>query len=669
MKHYTFGVDYYPEHWPRERWATDAKMMREMGIEIVRMGEFSWAMFEPREGEFHFEVLDEAIELLAAEGIDVILGTPTAAPPAWIIERNPEIQPTDWHGHQRFFGGRHHDCQSNPVYREHIRRYVTAFAAHFADNPAVVGWQVDNELGNSHGDLCYCPSCEARFRLWLKEKYGTIEEVNRAWGTAFWSQGYPDFEHIHAPKITAAWGQNPSQDLDWRRFSSDLVCEFHQFQADILRAAAPDKFITHNLMGFSSKPSYYKLGEQLDFASHDQYPGGHFHARHDEYRADWHAAELDFIRAVCKSPDGGQKPFWIMEQQSGITGWEVLGRTPKPGQLGLWAMQCVAHGADTIVFFRWRSCAMGTEQYWHGLLPHNGVPGRYFREVEGFMKQYAPLLREMRGALPQAEVAILRSYDQEYAFQIQPHHPRHNYVQHLMAYYKALHRANVPVDFVGEHHDWSGHKVLIAPLQFLMTPEHAAKLRNYVAQGGHLLLSWRSGVKDATNLCHTEGAVPCLVDDLCGLQLAEYDCLRDATGTVRWDGMEYECQHWCDIVQLTTAEALASYGHDFYAGTPAVTRNTYGLGLTYYAGTTPGAKLADCIVAKLLADAGIAALADTPHGVEVVRRVKDGCTWLFMLNHNAQTETVRMPEGFTPWDDMPWDGMLQPYSARVFIRR
>ena len=332
-------------------------------------------------------------------------------------------------------------------------------------------------------------------------------------------------------------------------------------------------------------------------------------------------------------------------------------------------MQCVAHGADTIVFFRWRSCAMGTEQYWHGLLPHNGVPGRYFREVEGFMKQYAPLLREMRGALPQAEVAILRSYDQEYAFQIQPHHPQHSYIQHLAAYYKALHRANVPVDFVGEHHDWSGYKVLIAPLQFLMTPEHAAKLRTYVAQGGHLLLSWRSGVKDATNLCHTEGAVPCLVDDLCGLQLAEDDCLRDATGIVCWDGMEYECQHWCAIVQLTTAEVLASYGHDFYAGTPAVTRNTYGLGLTYYAGTTPGAELADCIVAKLLADAGIAALADTPHGVEVVRRVKDGCTWLFLLNHNAQTETVRMPEGFTPWDDMPWDGMLQPYSARVFIRR
>ena len=661
MKHYTFGVDYYPEHWPRERWATDAKMMREMGIEVVRMGEFSWAMFEPGEGRFDFSVLDEAIGLLAAQGIDVILGTPTAAPPAWIIEKNPEIQPTDWRGQQRFFGGRHHDCQSNPVYREHIRRYVTAFAAHFADNPAVVGWQVDNELGNSHGDLCYCESCEKRFRVWLKEKYGTIGELNRAWGTAFWSQDYPDFEHIRSPKITAAWGQNPSHDLDWRRFSSDLVCEFHQLQADILRAAAPGKFITHNLMGFSSKPSYYALGEQLDFASHDQYPGGHVHARHDEYRADWHAAELDFIRAVK------QKPFWIMEQQSGITGWEVLGRTPRPGQLGLWAMQCVAHGADTIVFFRWRSCPMGTEQYWHGLLPHSGQPGRYFREVEAFMKQYAPLLREMQGALPQAEVAILRSYEQEYAFQIQPHHPQHRYTQHLMTYYKALHRANVPVDFVGEHHDWSGYKVLIAPLQFLMTPSLSEKLHAFVENGGQLVLTWRTGVKDESNLCHTDMPVPCLVDDLCGLQLAEYDCLRDTDGAVLWEGERLACSQWCDVVEVTTARPVAVYGHEFYAGTPAITCNEFGAGKCWYVGTTLSDALADRMVAALLASADIAPLMDTPHGVEAVRRVKGGKTWLFLLNHNACPETVALPAGFTPWDGAPWAGQLEAHGTRVFV--
>ena len=662
MKSYQFGVDYYPEHWPRERWPKDAQMMREMGIQIVRMGEFSWQKFEPRKGEFHFEELDEAIEVLAREGIDVILGTPTAAPPKWIIDLNPEIQPTDWRGQQRFFGSRHHDCQSHPVYREHIRRYVTAFAAHYAANPHVVGWQVDNELGNSHGDLCYCEHCQRRFQLWLKDKYQTIDELNRAWGVAFWSQGYDDFTCIPAPKITAAWGVNPSHELDWKRFTSDLICEFHQFQADILRAAAPDKWITHNLMGFSSKPSYYDLGRQLDFASHDQYPGGHFHARHDEYRADFHAAELDFIRSVKHAP------FWVMEQQSGITGWEVLGRAPQPGQIPLWAMQSVAHGADTIVFFRWRSCAMGTEQYWHGILPHNGVPGRYHAEISEMMKEYAPLLREIAGSGPKAKVAILRSYDQERAIDIQPHHPRHRYIQHLLTYYKALHRANIPVEFIGEADDLTAYKIVIAPLQFLMTEGWCDTLRAYVEGGGRLVITWRSGIKDDTNLCHTEGPVPIRLDGLTGVSLLEYDCLRDTNGSVRWDGADYPCSQWCDVLHPTTAEPVASYAHEFYAGTPAITRNRFGQGLTWYVGTTMGDELADRFIAEICAEAGIAPLMATPHGVEAVTREKDGTTWLFLLNHNRTACQVDIPEGFRPWDKQPWQGEIGPMGVKVFRR-
>ena len=662
MKHYTFGVDYYPEHWPRERWGTDARMMREMGIEIVRMGEFSWQHFEPRKGEFHFEDLDEVIAILAREGIDVILGTPSAAPPAWIVEETPDIQPLDHNLLRKHFGGRHHDCQSHPVYREHVRRYVTAFASHFAANPHVVGWQVDNELGNSHGDLCYCPHCEARFRSWLQHRYGTVEELNRAWGVAFWSQGYDSFSQVHAPRATAT-GLNPSQALDWKRFTSDLICDFHQLQADILRAAAPDKFITHNLMGFCEKPSYYDLGRQLDFASHDQYPGGHFHARQNEYRADFHAAELDFIRSVK------QQSFWVMEQQSGITGWEILGRTPQPGQIPMWAMQCVAHGADTIVFFRWRSCAMGTEQYWHGILPHNGVPGRYYREIRGLMERYAPLLRDLRGSLPRAEVAILRSYDQEYAIDVQPHHPDHRYLAHLMTYYSALHRRNVPVDFVGEHHDFTPYRALIAPLQFLMTPALAAKLHAYVEQGGHLVLTWRSGVKDATNLCHTEGAVPCLVDDLCGLQVTEYDCLREVEGSVTWDGETYPCSQWCDLMELTTARPLACYAHEFYAGSPAITVNSCGQGQTWYVGTTMSPALADHFAGALLASAGVTPLPPTPHGVEAVHRTDGQRTWLFLLNHTREPQQVALPQDWTPWDGDAWEGTLPPMGVMVFTRQ
>ena len=254
-----YGTDYYPEHWPRDRWETDAKLMEEMGIDVVRMAEFSWAKMEPREGEFHFEWLKEAVALLAKHGIKSILGTPTAAPPAWIIEKNPEIQPIDSDGTQHFFGGRHHDCQSNETYRQHIRRFVTAMATAFKDDPNVVGWQIDNELGNSHYNLCYCPSCTAHFQEWLRKKYGTVDALNNAWGTWFWSQQYDSFEQVQAPKVTVS-GRNPSAVLDWNRFCSDLIVDFQQLQIDIIRSICPPaQFITHNMLGFRDKGSYYDL--------------------------------------------------------------------------------------------------------------------------------------------------------------------------------------------------------------------------------------------------------------------------------------------------------------------------------------------------------------------------------------------------------------------------
>lgn len=635
---YLFGVDYYPEHWPRERWHTDIRMMREMGITIVRMAEFSWAKWEPTQGEFHFEDLDEVIDLLAQEGIDCILGTPSAAPPAWIIEETPEIQPLNSQLQQLHFGGRHHDCQSNPKYREHIRRFVTAYARHFSNNPHVVGWQIDNELGNSHGDLCYCSSCEAAFRQWLRKKYGSIHNLNQCWGTTFWSQTYSNFDQVHAPRITAA-GYNPSQQLDWKRFCSDLVLDFHQMQADILRKETPGKWITHNLMGFSPKVDYFKLSNQLDFVAQDQYPGGHF-VPQQHFHGDIQAAELDLIRSLK------HQPFWVMEQQSAITGWTIVGRTPKPGQLGLWAMQSIAHGADTIVFFRWRSCLAGTEQYWHGLLPHNGKPGRYFNEVKAFMAETMPILREVQGSIPHPEAAILFSYDQHYALSVQPHHPQLEYTNHLLTYYKGLYHQHIPVEFIKDDDDFSPYKLLIAPLQFLITPSMAQKLYRYVENGGILVLDMRSGVKDECNLAFAEEDLPALLSDLCGVRVTEYDCLLDTHGAIRWGNQVYPCNKWCDLLETTSAETLAIYASDFYAGTPAICKNKFGKGCVYYIGSEISPDLMCRLVEDLQASASLHTLIDVPLGVEITVREKENQQYFFLMNFTDKYQSVQVPDNW-----------------------
>lgn len=642
QKNIQFGVDYYPEHWERSRWETDYQMMKELGMDMVRLAEFSWSLLEPSDGVFAFDWLEEAVDLAQSYGIKVVLGTPTAAPPAWLIAKHPEIQPVDHEGHTHYFGGRHHDCQSNPVYRQYIARYVTAFTQRFGQHENVIGWQVDNELGNSHGNLCYCESCETNFRIWLKNKYGTIDALNENWGTAFWSQGYQDFSQIQAPKVTAS-GENPSQVLDWKLCHSDLIKDFHDQQAAIIRSFSPGRFITHNLMGFSDVVDYYDLAEELEFVSHDQYPTGHFHAEQNIFVGDRHAAELDVIRSFK------QQSFWIMEQQSSITGWETLGRAPKPGQISIWSIQSVAHGADAIVYFRWRSCRMGTEQYWHGILPHSGIPGRSYHEIKAFIARCKPLLAEVNGLVPDAKVGIVYSYPQNYAMQIQPHHPDLRYVDHLKTYYNALYRLNVSVDFVSEAGDFSKYPVLIAPLQYLMSSELEERYRSYVANGGQLILTMRTGVKERNNLCMIDQALPGGLADIVGAEIHEYDCLLQTDVSVKWDEESFTGEKWADLITPTTAETLATYTSEFYTGTPAIVKNSYGKGVVYYVGTEMTPALADRFMAEL---APVQAEAyPSEAGIEIAYRDAKDTRYCFVMNHNDQACKVNIPAEWQPYFD------------------
>lgn len=655
-----FGVDYYPEHWDRTRWETDAKLMQEMGIQVVRMAEFSWHKLEPEEGRYDFTWLDDVISLLADYGIKTILGTPSAAPPAWMIQKHPDILPIDREGRVRGFGGRHHDCQSNPAYRSYIRKMVTNLAKQYGENENVIGWQVDNELGNSHQDLCTCDHCKNRFQTWLREKYHTTDQLNAAWGTAFWSQEYNNFSEIHTPRITVT-GENPSAMLDWKRFCSDLIVDFAKEQADIIRKYAKDQFVTHNYMGFADKVDYYKLSEILDFVAHDQYPQGFYLEETPHEKNHVLAATLDVVRSYKNMP------FWIMEQQSGITGWEVMGRAPAPGQLSLWALQSVAHGADAVVFFRWRTCAMGTEQYWHGILPHSGNPGRRYAELKDMIQTMSPIMEEIKGSMPKTEVGIVFSFDQDYAFTIQPHHKDLNYIHQVQKYYQAFYEQNIPVDFVQESGDFAKYRLLVAPLQYLMNPELEEKYISYVKNGGHLVLTMRTGVKDEHNLCMTDRELPGRLSEIAGIEVLDYDCLWDTEVEINYQDQVYKGVVWSDLMQLVSehTKTMASYASEFYAGEPCVTAHPYGKGICYYIGTEPKEELMQALMEDICKQAEISALANKVTEVEFMTRENETSRYLFILNHSNESREYELPDTEYHMIKGETAGRISPYEVQI----
>ncbi|MDY3917750.1 MAG: beta-galactosidase [Candidatus Limivivens sp.] len=650
-----FGVDYYPEHWPEERWETDAELMEKMGIQMVRMAEFSWHKMEPRQGEFCFQWLDHAIELLGKHGIYTVLGTPTAAPPAWMIEKNPEILPVDSQGQRKSFGGRHHDCQSNDVYRKHVRRLVSAMAEHFKDNPYVIAWQIDNELGNSHGDLCMCENCRKGFSQWLRKKYKTIENLNQEWGTAFWSQEYDSFSQIPTPRQTPTV-HNPSLMLDWKRFCSDLVIDFQKMQIEIIRSIAPHQKITHNLMGFYDKTDYFKMAEDLDFASNDQYPTGYYFDAPGQppYEV---AACMDFIRCVK------QKNFWMMEMESGPTGGNVIGANPRPGQNRLWTAQSVAHGADEITYFRWRTCLFGAEQFWHGILPHDGKPGRRYQEIQDTIQMLMPVMEDIHGIVQKADVGILFSYDEEWAIRLQPQNPGLTYEKMVLKFYKEFYERNIGVDFVSVQRDYSDYKILVAPLLYLMTPELEEKLTEYVKGGGTLILTMRTGVMNENNVCMSHRPLPGNLSEIVGAEVEEYDSLYGKKAVIAMEDAAGYAEHWCDILSLKGASPLMYYMSEFYKGKPAVTVNSAGCGCVYYIGTDPEERMLECLMDKILKKKGM--FRKKTGNVEVVKREGREKDYLFLMNHGENAVETEVPEGWSQEGHI----LLEEYGVKILERK
>ena len=651
-----YGADYYPEHWPEERWAEDACLMQAAGLNVVRMAEFAWTRMEPQEGSFDFAWLDRAIDLLAAHGIQAVLCTPTATPPAWLMRVHPECFLVDEHGQPLTFGHRRNTCPSQPVYRDFSARIVRALAAHFAANQNVIGWQIDNEFG----DRCYCSSCQRAFQEWLLAKYGSLDALNAAWGTDFWSHIYTAWEEIPLPWATS-YTHNPGLALDYRRFMSDTYAGYQRAQIDILRELSPGKWITHNLMGFRYPTlDYFDLSADLDFVSWDNYP--RFRGLPDLSGI---ALAHDTMRG-CKGAN-----FWVMEEQSGPAGQTLLGTTPRPGEIPFWAWQAVAHGADGIVFFRWRTCRFGAEEYWHGILDHHGQPRRRYREVVVLGETLGRIGAEIAGSEVAAQAAMVLSYDSRFAFQNQPNNSDFSYEGLFTDIYRALWKRNVGVDIVSPDSDLSGYAVVVAPALYVLEEDTADRLRAFVRGGGTLITTCRSGVMDANNTVVNQ-PLPGLLSEVCGVTVDEYDSLpaeielRLAIGAALGGGTDVG-RVWADVLEMDGARVLATYDSEYYAGCPAVTANRFGAGEAIYVGTIAEQAFWDRLVGWLVDGGRIDAPLAVPEGVEVtVRMGKDGERYTFILNGTDAAKTVDLGAGghdLIADEDVSGEVILQPLQV------
>ncbi|HEY72651.1 MAG TPA: beta-galactosidase [Thermoflexia bacterium] len=636
------GVCYYPEHWPAERWPLDAKLMREAGLSLVRLGEFAWAQMEPAEGQFDWGWLDQAIEILAAEGLQIVLGTPTAAPPAWLSKAYPDILPVDAQGRVRRFGSRRHYCVNSPTYRRHTERIVTAIAERYVRHTAVIGWQIDNEFGCHDTARCYCHNCASAFRRWLQARYNTLDALNEAWGTAFWSQLYSDWEEIDPPILTVAQ-PNPIHVLDYYRFSSDSYVAYQQLQIDILKSQitnlqhptsnTQNPFITTNFLGNFADLDYHDLAGALDFVSWDSYPTGYAEVvARDLYEAKVVVKSQPqlaydvgdpYVTGFCHDLTRGlkQAPFWVMEQQCGHINWSVFNRGVNPGAVRLWTWHALASGADAVVFFRWRAALLGYEQLHSGLLRHDGSPGVGYADLLN-MQAERKLMEQVSAHPVKPQIALLLDYHDLWATQLQPHHRDFSYYRHLFVFYRALQQLGLGTDIVPPTADLGHYKMVIAPTAFLGSDKLAATLTDFAAGGGVVLLGVRSGFKTPTNRV-TDQPLPGVFRHLVGATVTEWQSLPPgvsfdlASEIPNLGGL---AETWVEALG-GPAEPLARYASGPFTSHAALTENGIGDGRALYLGWYPTVEQAAAIIQYLTARAGIPRPADDiPPGVVVAQR-------------------------------------------------
>jgi beta-galactosidase len=626
------GTAWYPEQWPESRWEADLTLMEQAGIRFVRITEFSWSSMEPTEGNYNFDWIDHAIAAAAKHHIAVVLGTPGATPPAWLTQKYPEVLRTMQNGRQDQHGNREQFNWASPKYLELTRAIVERMAKRYGHNPNVIGWQIDNEYAN----LSYGDDVKKQFQDWLKDHYGTLDNLNARWTTAYWSESYTDWSQIPIEES----GGNPGLLLNWKRFVSDTWRRYQKNQLDVIRPNSdPRQFITTNMMGWFDGYDHYTVSQDLDLASWDDYVGrGHL----DPYR---NGAAHDLTRGFLR------KNFWVMETQPGFVNWNAVNTALDKGEIRAMAWHDVGHGADAVSYWQWRSALNGQEELHGTLVGPDGTPVPIYSEVAQIGKEFAKAGPALAGTSPHSQVAILHSYESRWAINWQRHNHDFDPVNQILSYYKPLRNLSQSVDIVQPTAPLDGYKLVVAPGLAVLTDETAKNLIAYVQNGGHLVLGQRAGMKDGDNSLQPHRG-PGPLTDILGGRVEQFYAIDDAdpSATVPVEGKwgNTTSKIWAE--QLSTSspdtEVLMRYGksNGWLDGQPAAITRKVGKGrITYIGAWMDDAALLNAAKWMTETSGVTAAFGPVPEGVDVYPREGNGKKIFILVNFAKTPQTVTLP--------------------------
>ena len=630
------GVDYYPEQWDASLLEQDLDTIVELGCNVIRIAEFSWHLMEKQEGQYDFSFFDRVIEKAKERNLKVIMGTPTATIPAWLAKKHPDILSEFEGGKKRAFGGRHVYCFNSPHMYAYSEKIIRKLVEHYKDEESIVAWQIDNEIGHEGSDVCYCENCQKAFQTYLSKKFaGDMDALNETYGTTFWSQEYNTFDEIPTPSETITT-HNPALRQDWERFRSQSIVDFMAFQAKLIKEISPEAVVMHDFPGggLGKHVDYSKVAKTLDQAAYNNYPvwGGQKEpiAPHEI------AFALDYIRGLK-----GEN-FWITEAIMGAQGHDVTGFLPRPNQAKMWSYQSMAHGADSLMYFRYRGATKGAEQFCYGIIDADNVKRRKFYEVQSFFHDIIKY-REAMEAPVKNEAAIVYDYDSLASFRIQRQSILLDPAAEMQKFYKAFYDQNVGVDVIPEDREFSSYKVVILPQMIITKSEMEEKVEAFVKNGGTVIVTYRHAVKDADNNVPFGETLPVHYNVLAGLTVEETESLQDydafpVVGSGVFEGVEGTGGIFRDMIKVQDAEVLFRYADAFYQEFAAVTRKQTGKGTLYYVGCGLEEKITKLLMEQVMRDCHFQ-MVPSEEGLEIVTRGNEKQKVTMYINHNAKEVT------------------------------